>query len=365
MTALKNALLSMLGMILLMGAAPVATWSSAQSVAQMGAMQVPYYAVPAQLDLCGEPVPLEMQEIRERFDREFTIVVYSHAQVFLWLKRAERFFPWIEKQLLHNKLPSDLKYVAVAESDLLAEATSPARAAGPWQFIPSTGSLYGLSQTGQIDQRRDFELASNSAFRYLQDLHTMFQNWTLAIAAYNCGEKRMQEEINRQKVNSYYLLKLPVETERYIFRILAIKEVLGNPGKYGYVMPKGAGYPPIHTDRVSLNLKHPVPFQLIAEAASVTYRELKVLNPSFISDTVPKGDHILKVPKGKGRELTQRLDALLASYQPSFVHHKVVRGDTLSGIAARYGVSAESISEWNHLKENKVLLGQMLKIPRQ
>ncbi|HOV87642.1 MAG TPA: transglycosylase SLT domain-containing protein [Syntrophobacteraceae bacterium] len=364
MTALKKAYVSVAVMIFLMGAAPAATWSSAQTVAQMGAMQVPFYSIPTRLDFCGEPVPLDMEEVRERFDREFTIVVYSHAQVFLWLKRAQRFFPWIEKQLVHNNLPNDLKYVAVAESDLLVGATSPAKAAGPWQFIPSTGSNYGLSQTGQIDERRDFELASNSAFRYLRDLQAMFQNWTLAVAAYNCGEKRIQEEIRRQKVNSYYLLKLPMETERYIFRILAIKEVLSNPAKYGYMLPKGAGYQPVRTDRVALNLKHTTPLQMIAEAASITYRELKVLNPAFISDTLPKGSHTVKVPEGKGRELPQRLDALLATYQPPFVHHKVARGETLSGIAAKYQVSARSICEWNQLKGNKVLAGQTLKIAR-
>jgi len=138
MTALKNALLSMLGMVLLVGAAPVATWSSAQSVAQMGAMQVPYYAVPAQLDLCGEPVPLEMQEIRERFDREFTIVVYSHAQVFLWLKRAERFFPWIEKQLCTTNYPVTSSTWPWPKRPSDRGTLQPG--CGPWQFIPSTGA---------------------------------------------------------------------------------------------------------------------------------------------------------------------------------------------------------------------------------
>ena len=123
------------------------------------AMMVPYYAPPKQITFCGEPVPLHHPDVWERFDREFTIVVYNHAQVYLWLKRKQRYFPEVERQLAAQGLPDDLKYVAVAESDLMVSACSPAGAVGPWQFIPSTGRSYGLSQSGDVLERRDFGMS--------------------------------------------------------------------------------------------------------------------------------------------------------------------------------------------------------------
>jgi soluble lytic murein transglycosylase-like protein len=324
----------------------------------------PYYAMPERMDLCGEAIPLQDQDVRERFDREFMIVVYGHAQLYLWLKRAERYFPWIEKELAGRGLPDDLKYVAVAESDLMVSATSPAGAAGPWQFIPSTGSNYGLNQTKEIDERRDFELATASAFQYLGDLRNLFQNWTLAIAAYNCGERRVQDEMRKQKVTNYYSLKLPQETERYIFRIAAIKEVLTHPEKYGYSLPKGAGYPPLRVERTGVNLTCPVPVQMVAEAAGMTYREFKSFNPCFVSDTIPQGAHTIKAPEGKGRELPNRIRYINENYRPTFVAHKISKGDTLSSVAAQYDVSVQDLKEWNHLGDDTVRIGQSLRILR-
>lgn len=323
---------------------------------------VPYYPPPSKMELCGEAVPIHMEDVRERFDREFTIVAYSHAQVFLWLKRKERYFPWLEKQLAEYKLPDDLKYVAVAESDLQLSAASPAGAVGPWQFIASTGSLYGLSQNRQMDERQDFDRSTLSAFTYLKDLHDRFQSWPLAIAAYNCGENRVTDEIRKQKVTDYYLLKLPLETERYVFRILAIKEILQHPERYGYSLPKGAGYSVNKLDRVTLKLTNPLPLLMVAEAAGLTYREFKKFNPSYISDEIPLGSHTFKVPEGRGREFQIRVEALDSTYKPSLSYHRVTRGETLTGIASRYKVSATDLKAWNNLQDNKVKIGQSLKI---
>jgi len=323
---------------------------------------VPYFSPPERLELCGEAVPLEIQEVKERFDREFTIVVYNHAQVYLWLKRLQRYFPWLEKEIGRNGLPDDLKYVAVAESDLQVSASSPAGAVGPWQFIRSTGVNYGLAQSEGLDERRDFERSTQSAFLYLRDLRGLFQNWTLAIASYNCGEKRVQDEIKRQKVNSYYALKLPAETERYIFRILAIKEVLSHPEKYGYFLPEGAGYPTIAMDRVNVALPCAIPVQTMAEFAGITYRDFKNLNPAFVSDTVPGGSRTLKVPVEKSKEFCSRFETFKASGQQGAVLHKVEKGETLSGIAAHYGVTISSLREGNGLQGDRVRPGQVLKI---
>jgi len=241
-------------------------------------------------------------------------------------------------------------------------ATSPAGAVGPWQFIPSTGSRFGLSQNNQVDERHDFERSTESAFRYLQELRNTFQNWTLAIAAYNCGENRVISEMRKQRVNDYYSLKLPLETERYIFRILAIKELLQNPENYGYSLPKGAAYPVQNLDRVSISLPNALPLLMLAEAAGVTFREFKRLNPAYISDEIPAGDHVFKVPAGRGKDFQARVETFKASYVPRVSFHTVGKGETLFGIASKYNVSAEDLKKWNGLADTKVRTGQNLKI---
>jgi membrane-bound lytic murein transglycosylase D len=352
---------------------------------------VPYYPPPDNMDLCGEPVPLHVQEVLERFDREFTIIVYNHAQVYLWLKRMERYFPSIEERLRALNLPEDLKYVAIAESDLLPNAASPKGAAGPWQFIPSTGSRYGLDQQGSFDQRFDIEKATDSAFRYLSDLNQRFKSWSLAIAAYNCGEKRVQDAIGAHGVADYYQLKLPLETERYVMRILAIKAVLRNPARYGYNLPRGMGYPQFRVDRVNLTLSRPATIQSVAATAGTTYREFKRLNPTFRSDQIPAGSYEIKLPEGTGTSFQQKVDDLKplpaaveapppmghkpklsnAAPEPIKGHSKgggarsytVKKGDTLLGIAQKFKVSADKIRQLNRLKGNSITTGQTLKIP--
>jgi membrane-bound lytic murein transglycosylase D len=359
--------------------------------AEVSPFPVPYYPPPGRIDLCGEPVPLQVQEVMERFDREFTIIVYNHAQVYLWLKRMERYFPWIEERLRANNLPEDLKYLAIAESDLLPTAASPKGAAGPWQFIPGTGSRYGLDQQGSYDQRYDFEKATESAFRYLNDLHKQFNNWSLAIAAYNCGEKRVQDEMNSQRTSDYYQMKLPLETERYVVRIVAIKAVLSNPARYGYNLPKGLGYQQFRVDRVRISLSQPTSIYAAASAAGVTYREFKRLNPTFRADQIPAGTFEMKVPEGTGNSFQQNLDStrgqsVAEAYAPVEVKNKhynaepapikshakpqgggtytVKKGDTLSSIAQRFKVSADKLRQMNHIKGNTLIVGGKLKIPQ-
>jgi membrane-bound lytic murein transglycosylase D len=179
-----------------------------------------YYSPPGRIDLCGEPVPLENQEVAERFDKEFTLVVYHHAQVYQWLKRKERYFPSAEERLRRLNLPEDLKYVAIAEIE----------------------SPLNAPKRKSADMRYDFERSPDSAFQYLGDLYRTFKSWPLAIAAYNSGEKRIMDECRAQGESDCYQMKLSQETERYIFRILAIKAVLSDPARYGYELPKGAGY---------------------------------------------------------------------------------------------------------------------------
>lgn len=183
---------------------------------------VAYYPPPDKIDLCGEPVPLQQQEVMERFDKEFTLVVYNHAQVYRLLKSKQRYFPWVEESLRRLKLPEDLKYVAIAEIEPIPNAPEQKK---------SADKRYGFDRS-----------SSDSAFQYLGDLYRNFKSWSLALAAYNGGEKRIMEESRAQGVVDYYHMKLPLDTERYIFRILAIKAILSDPTRYGYELPKSAGY---------------------------------------------------------------------------------------------------------------------------
>ncbi len=357
-------------------------------------VQVPYYPAPSCMDLCGEPVPLHTREVYERFDREFTLIVYNHAQVYLWLKRMERWFPMIEERLRHYNLPDDLKWVAIVESDLVPNVVSPKGAAGPWQFMPGTGSAYGLDQRGSVDRRYDFERATDSAFLYLNDLYQKFNSWSLAIASYNCGVKRIMDESRSQGVRDYYLLRLPQETERYVMRILAVKAVLSNPRQYGYDLPKGWGYQELKLDKVCVTCPVPVNIQSAAGAAGITYREFKNLNPVFRSDAIPAGTHEIKLPAGRGPSFEQNFRSVASqtSYSPGLrseeappperrilsapsahsSHHSrqarakaytVKRGDTLYSISRKFSVDVKSLKRANKLGSNSLNPGQQLSIP--
>lgn len=258
----------------------------------------PYYRVPENLTLCGEAVPLNEPEVREELDREFTIVVWSRAQTTMWLKRAHRYLAEVEQKLRSRRLPQDLKYVVVVESDLRARARSPAGALGPWQFMQPTAQRFQLKTNETVDERLEFGVATDAALRYLKDLHQIFHNWPLALAAYNCGEGRVQKEMAAQGVNNFYHLSLPEETERYVHRILAAKVVLEDPARYGYDIPGDQLYPPLNYDEVGFAASQEVPVKRLADACGSYYKAIKGLNPWIRGATLPPGSYRLKIPKG-------------------------------------------------------------------
>ncbi|MBT8406955.1 MAG: lytic transglycosylase domain-containing protein, partial [Deltaproteobacteria bacterium] len=146
---------------------------------------LPDFPLPGSINVCGESIPLENRRVLEMLDREFTIAVWDRAQVFLWLKRTGRYFPYIEEKLAEAGMPDELKYMAVAESALITDIKSRKRAVGLWQFMSRTGRRYGLRKNRSLDERLDFEQSTEAAIKYLQRLHDKFDNWTLALAAYN------------------------------------------------------------------------------------------------------------------------------------------------------------------------------------
>ncbi len=261
-------------------------------------VQVPYFRVPESLYFCGEPVPLQDPAVKESLDREFTIISWNRAQTTMWLKRAHRYFPEIEAKLRARRLPLDLKYVVIIESDLLLKSKSSAGAMGPWQFMAPTAQRYQLKCNDNIDERLEFGLSTDAALNYLQNLQQMFHSWPLALASYNCGEGRVQKEMALQGVTSYYYLSLPEETERYVFRALAAKIVMEDPARYGYEIPAGDLYPPLEYDEVSITLLKDAPVRRLAEACGSYYRAIKTLNPWIKGQALPPGTYRLKLPKG-------------------------------------------------------------------
>ena len=263
------------------------------------------------LTFCNEPVPLNDADVKERLERELLVDLDSSADVILWLKRSNRYFPYLEKYLKDNSLPDDLKYIVIAESALKPLATSSKGAVGFWQFIEKTGVRYGLKINNDIDERRNFFIATEAAIAYLKNLHELFGSWTLAAAAYNMGEEGLKKEIFMQKVSNFYQLYLNQETQRYVFRILAAKIILSNPEKYGFYLTDDDLYKPVPSDRVEIIADQPVPLYIIAEAANTYFKVIKDLNPHIKNHYLPAGKHNLLIPKGAASGFSERYEKLL------------------------------------------------------
>ncbi len=256
------------------------------------------YKLPKEVSLCGERFPLEDRNVWENLDREFLLALSNEAQVLLWMKRTRRYFPVIEKRLKEMGLPDDLKYVTITESSLRPEAVSSSGAGGIWQFIPSTGEKYGMRKNRSIDERFDFFKATEGALSYLRSLYEEFKSWTLSMAAYNAGENRVRKEIDLQKTRNYFYLDLPLETERYVYKIAVAKIILSDPKRYGYFLDEKEVYDPLQVERVQIELIRPLPIMEVAKAIGFFYKDIKEMNPQFFEEVIPPGTHSLSLPPG-------------------------------------------------------------------
>jgi membrane-bound lytic murein transglycosylase D len=290
---------------LALGAAPPAPVAPLAPAAAPATIIWPYFHPPDKVTLCGEAVPLDDPATREDLDREFTIVVWSRAQTTMWIKRAHRYFPEIERKIRAQWLPLDLKYVALVESDLRLKARSPAGAQGPWQFIPPTAQRFQLKTNNAVDERLEINLATDAALRYLKALHQIFHDWPLALAAYNCGEGRVKKAMAVQGVDNFYHLSLPDETERYVHRIIAAKIVLEDPGRYGFDLPEDQLYPPLECDEVNFTITKEVQVKTLADACGSYYKAIKRLNPWIKGASLPPGNYRLKIPKDTGHRFLE------------------------------------------------------------
>jgi hypothetical protein len=309
------------------------------------------------LDFCGEPVPLEEHDVRERMEREILSVLSDPQQVILWIKRSHQYLTPIEETLRKNRLPDDLKYVAIAESALRPHAGSSKGAMGFWQFIGTTGRKYGLQVDSDKDERRNLFTATEAAIVYLRELRDMFGSWTLAVAAFNMGENGLRKEIAQQNIRDYYRLYLPLETQRYVFRILTAKLILQDPEKYGFRLDPEDIYPPVATERISLQTEKETPLLAVAEAAGTYLKVIKDLNPEIRGYRLAPGQHSLSIPKGSGKGFHERLEQVLSRMeaQRQDVVYVVKEGDSLSEIAEQHRVSVSDLRSWNRLDPKKMI----------
>ncbi|MGB1170076.1 MAG: lytic transglycosylase domain-containing protein [Flavobacteriaceae bacterium] len=232
--------------------------------------------IPSDLTFAGEKVPTELYDIKERMDRELLVNTYWQSNGLLLIKKAHKYFPLIEPMLKKYGIPDDFKYLAVAESGL-ENNSSPAGAAGFWQFLKSSAKEYGLEVNQNVDERYNLEKATRIAAEYLKKSKERFGTWTLAAAAYNAGNARIARNLKRQQVDNYYDLLLNNETARYVFRIVALKEVLSYPKKYGFEFDEEDLYKLPNTqivevDTVITNIAS------FAKAFNTNYKELKLHN---------------------------------------------------------------------------------------
>jgi LysM repeat protein len=336
-----------------------------QHLAQSNNHRLPLaaYKLPEKITLCGEHIPLEMWDVRQRLEREFLSILSQEPVVILWMKRANRYFPHIDGRIQVLGLPEDVKYMTVVESSLNPVAKSWAGAEGMWQFIRSTGRKYGLKQTHWLDERRDFEKATDGALKYLKDLYKEFESWPLAMAAYNSGNERVREAMLTQGVSNYYQLALPRETERYVFRIIAAKIILKDPSLYGFALADEELYPPLDTQWVTVRvIGRQIHLRDVAEAAGTYFRHIKQLNPQLRRDSLPRGDHRIRVPAGEAKEFNSKLKAILqrstlmtakALRERKAVKYRVKKGDSLWAIAERFGVTVQGLRNWNGIRRGE------------
>lgn len=326
----------------------------------------------SQLD-AREPVEDLFQRIRQGFviedvehesiDRELAWFVSHPAYLDRTFKRGERYLYHIVEEIEARGMPLELALLPVVESAFNPVAYSRARASGLWQFIPSTGRRYGLKQNWYYDGRRDVLAATSAALDYLQFLYDEFGDWMLAVAAYNCGEFNVARAIERNraagKPTDFFSLRLPRETRAYVPKLLAMRRIVADPQAHGLAFAPIPNQPYF----VKVETGGQLDLHVAAELADLPKEELLALNPAFnhwVTD--PDGPHHLLVPVDRKERFTAAIAALPPEQRVRVVYHRVQRGDTLSAIASKYGVSVASLRAANKIRGSLIHPGQDLLI---
>ncbi|BEH00452.1 lytic transglycosylase domain-containing protein [Bacteroides sedimenti] len=331
-------------------------------------------------------IPAVMELTYNDIVRKF-IELYSgklRKQVSYMLGAANFYIPLFEEALDAYNIPLELKYLPIIESSLNPKATSPVGAAGLWQFMIGTGKVYGLESNSLVDERRDPIKSTWAAARYLRDLYTIYQDWNLVIAAYNCGPGNINKAIRRANGSKDYWAiynYLPQETRGYVPAFIAANYVMNYYCDHN-ICPMEAELSE-NTDTVMVNKS--LHFEQIADICGININQIRSLNPQYKTDVIPgnTGAYTLRLPRNYINTFIDRQDTIY-NYRadelflnrktvsveevaekpaaPKYVYHKVRKGQTLSTIAQRYGVSVSEIKKWNRLRKNKISSGKRLKI---
>ena len=307
------------------------------------------------LDFCGEPMDPDVLKNRERLEKELLLTIWDRPQVALWIKRSARYMPLIQQMLKKNNMPDDIKYIAIVESALRPHVGSRKGAIGFWQFIDSTGRRYGLQIDAEKDERRNIFASTRAAIAYFKDLYEDLGSWTLAAAGYNMGEEGLKSEILAQKTDDFYRLYLPLETQRYVFRILSAKLILTNPQKYGFNYTREDLFAPLEFDRIKIECFQDTPIQIIAQAADTYFKVIKDLNPEIRGHYIAAGNHTILIPRGSSAGFRERYKELVDQWQANKKErvYVVKEGDNLSNIAERFNVPLKALIIWNRLEKKR------------
>ncbi|HSP79307.1 MAG TPA: LysM peptidoglycan-binding domain-containing protein, partial [Myxococcaceae bacterium] len=325
-----------------------------------------------ELPLITDLESFDVSLIQDRYDIpvEMQPLVAQYIQFFQgpgrkwfrkWVSRSTRYLPLMQPILEAHGLPRDTVYLAMIESGFSAHAYSWAHAAGPWQFISSTGRQYGLHQDFWVDERRDYIKATEAAARYLKDLHRELGHWYLAWAGYNTGSGRVRRLMQRLDTNDFWTIAagkgLATETKHYVPKLIAAALVSKHPAAFGFSEEEFDYEPPLEFDEVKLN--DATDLDVIARAAGVRVQDLQELNPELRRWCTPpasaRNPYILRVPKGTAGRFAENFARIAPKERLTFRVHKVKRGDTLSHIALKYGTAPEAILQMNRLKSARTL----------
>jgi len=300
---------------------------------------------------CGIRIPLDQQDVKQRLEKEMLLALWNRPQVILWMKRSGKFFPIVERILKEYGLHPDLKYVPLIESALRPHASSSKGAVGYWQFLKSTGKRYGLRIDSKVDERRNIFESTRAACKYLKSLKEEFGSYLLALSAYNMGEYGLKGEIDIQNNKDFFTLYLPLQTQRYAFKIISAKLIFENPGSYGFNLKKTDLYPPFTYDRVSFTINFQIPIALVAGAARIPFKMIKDFNPELRGYHLGKGNINILVPKGKAKGFQGRFASQYKNWERTYKKrfHIVKGGESLIGIAKTYHMSLSSLLRLNNL----------------
>lgn len=322
--------------------------------------------MPESISFAGETIPLTNDDIIERYDRELLTNIYWQSQTVLFIKRAHKYFPEIEPILKANGIPDDFKYLCLAESGLQPLVVSPAGAASYWQFLDKTAKSFGLVVNEEIDERYHLQKATEAACKYFNQAYRTFGSWSMVAASYNMGIEGLRRQMLAQGETQYDQLYLNQETARYVLRIVAIKQIVSNPEKYGFYVAENHSYKRNPMVKIAV-AEQGLDLYAFTKQYGCTYKDLKYYNPWLRKTTLSTRETVyIELPRNKVEKfISNAKDTIMHNALPDDmieIEHIVKSGETLQSIANLYNVPVAEITSLNQLKQQTLTTGTRLRI---